>query len=235
MYRSAAPIYDLIYAGVGKDYEAETAAILAVAADAGIESGSWLDVACGTGLHLQGIADRFVTTGVDASPDMLAVARRRLAGAALHEGDMRTFDLGETFDVVSCLFSSIGYMLTVPDLHRAVARMAAHVRPGGVLAIEAWFGPEVWEAGRLAHDVVERVGMTVIRASRADRRDRISLIDYHHLVLGPEGIEHITEQHELGLFTHAEYQGAFSAAGLEAERDDSFGTGRGLYVARVPA
>jgi trans-aconitate methyltransferase len=234
MYTRTAQTYDLIYAGVGKDYATETADLLRIATDAGIAGGTWLDVACGTGLHLQGLSGAFAVTGVDSSAEMLAVAKRRLPNVQFHEGDMRSFDLGERFDVVSCLFSAIGYMVTIPDLHRAIARLAAHVRPDGLLAVEAWFEPDAWMPGHLAHDVVERGGVTLIRASRSDRRDRVSTIDMHHLLMSPEGIEHFTEVHEMGLFTRAEYEGAFAAANLDVDRDPDFGTRRGLYLARAP-
>ena len=62
---------------------------------------------------------------------------------------MRSFDLGRRFDAVTCLFSSIGYLLTPEDLEQGIARMAAHVAPGGVLVVEPWFTPDAWRPGSL--------------------------------------------------------------------------------------
>ena len=42
-------------------------------------------------------------------------------------GDMRTFNLGRQFDVVTCLFRSIGYMQTPIDLLHALVNMAGHL------------------------------------------------------------------------------------------------------------
>ncbi|HDH03183.1 MAG TPA: class I SAM-dependent methyltransferase [Actinobacteria bacterium] len=232
-YRDSASIYDVIYAGVGKDYHGEVEYLSRLANNLGSNPSSWLDVACGTGQHLAGLIDIFDVEGVDGSAEMLSVARRRLPSVALHEGDMRSFSLGRQFDVVSCLFSSIGYMTTVPDLHRAVANLCKHVRTGGLLMVEAWIEPDEWRVGEVANDVIESGGMTLVRVARSDRKDRLSLLDMHHLVAGPESVEHYFELHEMGLFSRAEYHGAFSAAGLEADRDETFGAGRGLYVARV--
>jgi len=233
VYRDSASIYDLVYAGVGKDYRAEAEYVARLARKLIPNPSSWLDVACGTGLHLAGLADVFDVEGVDGSAEMLAIAQRRLPKVALHEGDMRSFSLGRQFDVVSCLFSSIGYMTTVSDLHRAVANLAKHVCTGGLVMVEAWIEPDEWRVGDVAHDVIESGGMTVIRIARSERQGRLSMLDMHHLVAGPESVEHFVELHEMGLFTRAEYLGAFSAAGLAAERDKDFGSGRGLYLAKV--
>lgn len=234
MYDRTAPIYDFVYAGIGKDYVAEASRLRDLILERQPEAETLLDVACGTGLHLAEFRRWYTVEGVDVSVEMLDVARRRLPDVPLHHGDMRTFAIGRRFDVVTCLFSSIGYMATVVDLHRAVANMAGHVRPGGVLMIEAWFEPDAWERGRVAHDVIESGGMTVVRVARSDRRDRVALVEYHHLVAGPEAIDHIVEHHELSLFTGAEYEGAFEAAGIPVERIDDVGTGRGVYVGVMP-
>ena len=71
---------------------------------------SLLDVACGTGGHLVHLRRWYEVMGVDIDAGMLDEARRRLPGDTFVEGDMRSFRLHRTFDAVSCLFSSIGYM-----------------------------------------------------------------------------------------------------------------------------
>ena len=46
----------------------------------------------------------------------------------------------------------------------------------------------------------------------------------------PEGIRCFTERHELGLFSHEEYEAAFESAGLETSFDPEGLMGRGLFV-----
>ncbi|MDZ4765914.1 MAG: class I SAM-dependent methyltransferase [Chloroflexota bacterium] len=95
-----------------------------------------LDVACGTAIHTQLLASDFAVAGVDLDPGMIAVARRRLPNVTFYQADLVDFDLAAHFDVIACLFSSIGYVRTRDRLFAAIANMARHLNAGGVLLIE---------------------------------------------------------------------------------------------------
>ena len=60
-------------------------------------------------------------------------------------------------------------------------------------------------------------------------------IDFHYLVRDPDGVEHFTESHTMGMFTDEDYRAAFEAAGLEVELDEKGSMGRGLYLGRRAA
>lgn len=236
MYRRSAAYYDVLYDAIGKDYRAEAAAVLdRVRAVRGEAPATLLDVACGTGRHLEHFAATARCAGVDVEPRLLAIARRRCPDVRLVHADMAEFSLGEQFDAVTCLFSSIGYVRTVRALRRAVACMARHLLPGGVLVVEPWFGPEQWQEGRV--DVVEAEidGGEVVRMMQARRHGDRSVLDAHYLVAQFAGISHFTERHELGLFRLSEYVDAFEAAGLRATTEDEGLTGRGLVLGARPA
>jgi SAM-dependent methyltransferase len=142
MYRDSARYYDAIYGF--KDYAAEAAAVSARIRAHRPEAATLLDVACGTGAHLAHFAREYRVEGIDLSQEQLAIARARLPGIELHQGDMTTFDLGKTFDAVTCMFSSIGYIGTLDGLDAAIGRMAAHLAPGGVLVVEPWLLPDAF-------------------------------------------------------------------------------------------
>ena len=108
-----------------------------------------LDVACGTGRHLEFLQQHFQVEGLDLSPDMLEVARARCPGVPFHEGSFVDFHLGRLFDAVTCLFGSIGYAGTPDGLHQAIGSMARHLKPGGVLIVEPWLMPPAFVPGRL--------------------------------------------------------------------------------------
>ncbi len=228
MYARSARYYDAIYSF--KDYAAEAAAVSARIRAHRPDAATLLDVACGTGAHLVHFAREYRVEGIDLSEAQLAVARTRLPGVELHQGDMTTFDLGKTFDAVTCMFSSIGYVGTLEGLDAAVGRMAAHLAPGGVLVVEPWLQPDAFEDGHLSTLFVEEPDIAVARMSISHKQGRRSWFDMEHLVGSADGVEHFVEHHELGLFTVGEQIAAFERAGLRVEHDPEGPMGRGLYV-----
>ena len=146
-----------------------------------------------------------------------------------HEGDMRTFELADRFDVVTCLFSSIGYMTEEHDLRAAIANLGRHVAPGGVLLVEGWVDPGDWVVGRAsAHSNVSDTA-AVARVMLSDRVGDVSTIEMHYLIATLDGVEHVVEEHRLGLYTARQYRAAVEAAGLRYAREEGL-TGRGLHV-----
>ena len=228
MYARSARYYDAIYSF--KDYGAEAAAVSARIRAHRPDAATLLDVACGTGAHLVHFAREYRVEGIDLSEEQLAVARTRLPGVELHLGDMTTFDLGKTFDAVTCMFSSIGYVGTLEGLDAAVGHMAAHLAPRGVLVVEPWLQPDAFEDGHLSTLFVEEPDIAVARMSISHKERRRSWFDMEHLVGSADGVDHFVEHHELGLFTVEEQIAAFERAGLRVEHDPEGPMGRGLYV-----
>ena len=232
MFTKTARFYDALYSW--KDYEGEVARIVGIIDRYSPDATSVLDVACGTGKHIELLRGRFEVEGVDLDPELLAVARARNPGTALHLADMITLELGSTFDVVMCLFSSIGYVGTPENLTRALSALTRHVAPGGVLLVEPWFSPDTFRPeGHIGWLIVDEPNLKIVRADLPRREGGLSVLDFHYLVATHEGIEHTTERHELGLFTADQHRAAIAEAGLTL-RDDEDLMGRGLIVATRP-
>ena len=221
-----ARVYDAVYRWKDYDAEAERLKLILEAK----QGGTLLDVACGTGNHLVRLRDAFQAEGLEKDPEMAAIARAK--GHAVHEGDMETFDLGRRFDVVACLFSSIGYMETLQRLQSALARMAAHLAPDGLLLVEPFFPPHVWRDGFVNADFVDDEDLKIARMSVSRTDGPVAVLDLHHMIATPDGVETFTTHHRLGLFADHEYADAFATAGLAAEFDEEGLMGRGLYTAR---
>lgn len=241
-YVREAEYYDAIYTAM-KDYPAEAervrSIILGSWPDNNVLRGAWteatepvtlLDVACGTGLHASHLSDYFRVTGVDLSESMLKVAKQRVPKADFHVGDMRDFNLGHwRYDVVTCLFSAIGHMPTLEDLQDAVSCMAVHLRAGGVLVVEPWITPEMWDDNRSLHvDLVADSG--VARITRSSRSDNKVTLDMHFFVEWPEAPDYFRVVHEVTMFTHQDYLDAFRMSGLSVKYDEHGLMGRGLYI-----
>ncbi|MCI4364668.1 MAG: methyltransferase domain-containing protein [Thermoplasmata archaeon] len=216
MYRQLAVYYDRIYSR--RDYEGETARVVALARRFGRSSGRrWLDVACGTGRHLEFLRRHYDVAGVDLSRPMLREARRRLPGVSLVAADMRSLDLGARFDVVSCLFSAIGYLRTESDLRSAFRAFARHLRPGGVAISVPWLAPEEFRPGHVSVDLYEDATTKILRAGYGTRRGVNSQIHFDYLI-GEEGrgFRHVREVEELRLTEPARLKQLLGATGLKA-------------------
>jgi ubiquinone/menaquinone biosynthesis C-methylase UbiE len=228
MYTKSARFYDALYGF--RDYAAQSEKLRSLIQRLNPHAETLLDVACGTGKHLEHLRGYFDVEGLDLNGDLLQIAARRCPGVHFNQGDMVSFTLGRSFDVITCLFSSIGYVKTVENLYAAVARMAAHLRPQGIILLEPWFGPENYWIGRITANYVDQPDLKIAWMYISQVQGRLSVLDMNFLVGTPEAISHFTERHEMGLFTAAEYEDAFVQSGLQVEYDAEGLFGRGVYV-----
>ncbi|MDN3262856.1 class I SAM-dependent methyltransferase [Streptomyces sp. CSDS2] len=230
---SAAEMYDLLYQD-RKDYPAEARQVAELVRARKPDASSLLDVACGTGIHLAAFAGLFERVeGADLSEHMLEVAARRLGPRVpLHRADMRDFRLGVTFDAAAVMFSSIAYLRTTEDLNAAVATLARHLNPGGVLVIEPWWFPEVFIEGHVSgHALTTDDNRTITRVSHSTRVGRVTRMELHYVTADSRGVQHRSETDDLTLFTRDEYETAFRQAGLKVEYVDSEPGRPGYFVA----
>jgi SAM-dependent methyltransferase len=235
MFLESTELYDLIY-GEFKDYSAESDQVAALLNKTCPGAKTLLDVGCGTGRHAAYLsADHgYEVDGLDIESGFLEIARTRCPEGSFFRGDMASFDLGRLYDGVLCLFSSIGYVRAPDRLKLAARSIRRHVAPGGVALIEPWFTPERFQGGSLHAHTVDRDDLKICRVSRSEVLDGISRLEFHYLVADSDGIRHLQEEHELGLFTQEEMTEALQSAGFGQIEYDADGlTGRGLYVARL--
>jgi SAM-dependent methyltransferase len=141
--------YDALYRA--KDYGAECDVIKELFRRYGTGTvDTVLDLGCGTGSHALLLSDSgYSVTGVDRSVAMLeharakAAARQGVRAPAFVEGDLRTVRLGRTFDAVLMMFAVLGYQLSNEEVMAALRTVREHLRPGGLLVCDVWFGPGV--------------------------------------------------------------------------------------------
>jgi ubiquinone/menaquinone biosynthesis C-methylase UbiE len=231
MFSKSAEYYDTIYLSRGKNY-AHEAKLAHELIQKHLRSGgnTMLDVACGTGIHAGYLRDYYKVECLDLEPGMLEMARKKMPELTFHQGDMLDFDLGKQFDVITSFFSSIGYVKTLPRLNQAIANLAKHLKPGGVLAIEPWFTPEDWHPGRVHATFVDQPDLKISRMNLSGQDGKLSYFVFHYLIGTPEGISYFDERHELGLFTVDETLTAFKSAGLEVVHDPKWLNERGFYL-----
>jgi SAM-dependent methyltransferase len=107
----------------------------------GVRSGeTLLDVATGTGNAALEAARRGArVTGLDLTPELLPIARRRARQErlelALVEGDAQALPFEDhSFDRVTSVFGA----MFAPDQERTAAELLRVCRPGGTVAVAAW-------------------------------------------------------------------------------------------------
>lgn len=169
--------------------------------------GPVLEIGCGTGRILVPTAQAGIEiTGLDLSADMLAVCRERLesqppevqARVDLVQADMRSFNLGQRFNLVTLPFRPFQHLLTPQDQMACLDCIHRHLNPGGLLILDL-FNPSIpflnTETGVEREDVPEFEmpdGRRVVRKSRILGRDyfnQVNEVELIYLVTHPDGRE----------------------------------------------
>jgi len=228
MYDKTAGYYDALYHFV--DYSEQSRQLRDLIQQKNPNAKTLLDVGCGTGKHIESLREYYEVDGLDLSPELLEIARERCPGVTFHQANMVDFSLGKPFDVITCLFSAIGYVKTLENMEQAVACMSHHLRPGSMLVIEPWFSPETYWVGRLTANFVDQPDLKISWMYKSEIEGRVSAFVIHFLVGTAQGVEYFTERHELGLFSHDEYMDAFRKAGLDVHYDPARLNRRGMYI-----
>jgi ubiquinone/menaquinone biosynthesis C-methylase UbiE len=119
--------------------------------EAQASGGPVLEIACGTGRVLIPTARIGITiTGLDLSEHMLNVCRERLAQEPaevqervhLVRADMRQFELGRTFRLITTPYRPFQHLTTVEDQFSCLRCLHRHLAPGGRLILDL-FNPSV--------------------------------------------------------------------------------------------
>jgi ubiquinone/menaquinone biosynthesis C-methylase UbiE len=137
--------------------------------------GRVLEVAIGTGRSLPFYPADTPVTGVDLSPEMLAIARRRAAeegrAVELIEGDAERLPVADaSFDTVLCALS----LCSIPDPAAAIAEMRRALVPGGRLLLLDHVA-STWPPVRAAQWLLERV--TIRTAGEHFTRRQLPLVE----------------------------------------------------------
>lgn len=230
MFSATADLYDEIYAF--KNYAEEAQKIRTLIERERPGAKTILDIACGTAEHARLLSDDFQIDGIDIEPQFVEIARAKNPGGNYAVADMRTFDLGKRYDVVQCLFSSIGYLLTPEDTVAALKRFYAHLAPGGVILVEPWLAPEIYKPGVPHTAVVDKPDLKVCRMNVSERDGDVSILHFHYLIATKDGLREAEEIHRLALVPIEQMAAYMEEAGLSSVFDPIGLFDRGLFIAR---
>jgi len=172
IYTGFAPFYDRIMG----DRAEEVDRIRSYISRHMPQARSLLELGCGTGALISGLAGELEVTGIDQSPQMLAVAAETVPGAHLVQGDMTAFTLPVRFDVVICMFDTLNHVPSFGGWLSLFSCVHEHLADDGLFVFD------VNTAGRLRRlddappFLDEFDGNVVIMAVRAGK-DRLALLE----------------------------------------------------------
>ena len=231
MFSKSAQWYDLLYSF--KDYQKEAKDIINLVDKIHPDAKTILDVACGTAEHDRFLLRDFKVDGIDTNEEFVRIAQEKNPKGRYSCADMQDFDQGKKYDVILCLFSSIGYLKTTANVQKALICFNKHLKSDGVILVEPWFDMNNWNPRSIHMLTAETEDLKICRMNVSRQDDNISVLDFHYLVGMAEGVQHFVESHELGLFSKKEMLEAFKSAGLTAEFHENALTDRGLYLAKA--
>ena len=98
---------------------------------------NWLDLCCGTGALLKrAAACGYGTAGMDNSPHQLRFARKNAPEAKLFCQDVRSLAVGIRFDIITCMYDSLNYLLEPEDLQNAFTRIKSSLNTQSVFIFD---------------------------------------------------------------------------------------------------
>ncbi len=231
MFENSTKWYDALYSL--KDYQQESEAIVSFLRREHPRAESILDIACGTAEHDKYLSFTYSVDGIDINSEFIEIASTKNPDGDYICADMTDFDLSRTYDIVLCLFSSIGYVKTIDNVIKTLLCFKKHLSEDGIIVIEPWFVPAAWNPDGRVHMLTgETAEGKICRMNISEQKDSLSILNFHYLIGTGNGVEYFTELHELGLFSLEEIKEAFNTVELSVKYDKDGLTGRGLYIAR---
>jgi SAM-dependent methyltransferase len=194
-----------------------------------------LELGSGGGNNALYLKSKFEMTLVDLSPQMLAVSRALNPECDHRVGDMRTVNLGRTFDAVF-VHDAIAYMTSAADLDAAIRTAYRHCRAGGVAlfvpdCVRETFVAETMHGG---HDGDERGLRYLMWTVDPDPTDTTYRTDFAIMLRDRSGDTRVVhDSHLEGVFPRAEWMRLLRGAGFEASTStDKWG--RDIFAAKRP-
>ncbi len=220
--------YDLLYQD--KDYAAEVTYADALLQRHGISGRELLEFGSGTGRHGRLLAERaYRVTGIERSAAMVARALPS-PGFRCLPGDIRTVQLGRTFDAVLSLFHVVSYQVGNADVQAVFARAAEHLLAGGLFVFDVWYSPAVLaqrpavRIKRLAAD-----GLEITRLAEPRLLPNANRVDVNYTLFARDtatgAVATFTESHPMRHFSLPELDLLAEAAGFERVSAEGFLTG----------
>lgn len=234
-FKDLATYYDDLYVNP-EQYQKESAQIETFIRQYKHSAGeTLLEIACGTGAYLAYLQNTYQVSGLDFSQEMLKVARKKFPQLPFYRGNMIDFSLDTHFDIIICMYGSIGFVKTSSNLKLTLKNMVRHLLPGGIVIIVPWSTTEAFKE-TIVVDAVKHPHIRIARMENVKRKATNHVeITLHHLIGKNGQVKYHTQRIEVGLFSREEYISAIQEAGLQlVEIYEGPAIKMGAFVGRLP-
>ena len=137
-YERLSRVYDLDWSDFSPKYDG---LIKKIFDENGIEQAKILDLACGTGVLAEILSKKgHHIRGIDISPQMIEIARKRSIGlpdTVFQVQDMTKFYVNDSFDLITCIFDSINYVLDPSALRSMFYRVHSTLNKRGFFLFDS--------------------------------------------------------------------------------------------------
>ena len=138
IYERLSQVYDIGWGRFAKQYLSLIDQLLD---DYNVNQAKILDVACGTGILAISLASRGnIVHGIDISSDMVALAKSKtvnMPNVSFEVQDMTRFVVRDEFDLITCTFDSLNYLLNIDSVEAMFIRVAPSLKKSGLFIFDS--------------------------------------------------------------------------------------------------
>lgn len=131
-------VYDI---GWGRFVEQYLSLIDQLSEKSSIDRGRMLDIACGTGILAISLGIRgHIVHGINISSEMVALAKSKsikMPNVSFEVRDMTRFIIRDEFDLITCTFNSLNYVLNIDGVEAMFRRVAPSLKKSGLFIFDS--------------------------------------------------------------------------------------------------
>ena len=211
--------YDLFNKEKDYGFEARFLKDIMIRFDKNTDGLKILNLGCGTGMHDRKLVDLgFKITGMDQSTEMIEIAKQKVPEANYIVGDMSDFDLNEKFDVIICMFSSLGYLTEQDKVNGFFESISRHLVEEGLLILDVWNGlGVVKDPPTIREKVIEEGDLKIVRTSypNLDVQNFVNNVRFEIKVYDKEElVDEYEEHHKVRFFLPLEIKQYMEDVGI---------------------
>ncbi|MBF0405907.1 MAG: class I SAM-dependent methyltransferase [Candidatus Riflebacteria bacterium] len=221
VFKNYSKYYDLLYKD--KDYSLEAEYIRSLLKKHSPHAAEILEFGCGTGIHAHLLHKMgYQIEGIDLSEEMLEFGRKKHPEIKFHKGNIGNINLGKKFDAVISIFHVFSYLTSNEDLFNTFTTASSHLKEGGVLLFDCWYGPGViTDKPQTRVKRLENESISVCRIAESEIFPNNNTVNVNYTVLikdkKTDSVEEIRETHKMRYLFTPEVEFLCERAGLKIQ------------------